>query len=299
MTREDAFLLSLLTDPDDDTTRLVFADWLEEQGEPRAGAFRAYPEVCSFLAALGTTRPRTLNALLKEIDDHAAAGRKALLRGLAQVLEPFGGRADLQLLLPRKIRRVLDHLSEYGFTRGRHGWDSPSRGRFPLTDAVAAGTFVAGLTLGVVAHGDVIAWTDRQIEARKDVPAWVIGLSLSAGARLDDALSPLRRLAETASPLDICRALYSLLPEVSDTQPAKAERLANILYGVARGCLEGDWSYQTLRRTDSLRDSFILLREEYSVGTPEQSIRQLGEFVAEHQDNEARAWLDPVRIQVR
>ena len=36
--QEDAFLQTILEHPDDDIPRLVFADWLEEQGNPR-GAF--------------------------------------------------------------------------------------------------------------------------------------------------------------------------------------------------------------------------------------------------------------------
>src|SRR4051794_37815108 len=40
MTLEDAFLRDILKQPDDDTTRLVYADWLEEQGDPRAEFLR-------------------------------------------------------------------------------------------------------------------------------------------------------------------------------------------------------------------------------------------------------------------
>jgi uncharacterized protein (TIGR02996 family) len=35
MTEERAFLIAILERPDDDTTKLVYADWLEEQGDPR------------------------------------------------------------------------------------------------------------------------------------------------------------------------------------------------------------------------------------------------------------------------
>jgi uncharacterized protein (TIGR02996 family) len=37
---EDAFLQTILENPDDDTPRLVFADWLEEQGNPRGTFIR-------------------------------------------------------------------------------------------------------------------------------------------------------------------------------------------------------------------------------------------------------------------
>lgn len=42
MTTEDDFQNALDAEPDDWQTRLVFADWLEEQGDPRAEAYRHY-----------------------------------------------------------------------------------------------------------------------------------------------------------------------------------------------------------------------------------------------------------------
>ena len=32
---EDAFLADIRDHPDDDTPRLIYADWLEERGDPR------------------------------------------------------------------------------------------------------------------------------------------------------------------------------------------------------------------------------------------------------------------------
>jgi uncharacterized protein (TIGR02996 family) len=34
MTSETAFLRDILEHPDDDTPRLIFADWLEDNGDP-------------------------------------------------------------------------------------------------------------------------------------------------------------------------------------------------------------------------------------------------------------------------
>src|ERR1043166_2789699 len=39
MNPEDGFLQSILDDPDSDTPRLVFADWLEENDQPQRAAF--------------------------------------------------------------------------------------------------------------------------------------------------------------------------------------------------------------------------------------------------------------------
>ncbi len=41
MTTEDDFHAALDAHPDDGHTRLVFADWLEEQSDPRAAGYRA------------------------------------------------------------------------------------------------------------------------------------------------------------------------------------------------------------------------------------------------------------------
>ena len=37
MTTEDAFILDILEYPDDDTPRLVYADWLDDHGDPERG----------------------------------------------------------------------------------------------------------------------------------------------------------------------------------------------------------------------------------------------------------------------
>jgi uncharacterized protein (TIGR02996 family) len=39
MNHDDAFLQAILDAPDDDTPRLVYADWLEEYGQPDRAAF--------------------------------------------------------------------------------------------------------------------------------------------------------------------------------------------------------------------------------------------------------------------
>jgi uncharacterized protein (TIGR02996 family) len=41
MTTEDDFQAALDANPDDHHTRLVFADWLQERGDPRAEGYRA------------------------------------------------------------------------------------------------------------------------------------------------------------------------------------------------------------------------------------------------------------------
>src|SRR5262245_6194987 len=40
MTHEEAFLAAILESPDDDAPRLIYADWLEDHGDPRAALIR-------------------------------------------------------------------------------------------------------------------------------------------------------------------------------------------------------------------------------------------------------------------
>jgi uncharacterized protein (TIGR02996 family) len=40
MTQDDAFLQAIMENPDDDTPRLIYADWLEERGDPRGEFIR-------------------------------------------------------------------------------------------------------------------------------------------------------------------------------------------------------------------------------------------------------------------
>ena len=39
MTPDDAFLAAIIESPDDDGPRLVYADWLEENGHPERAEF--------------------------------------------------------------------------------------------------------------------------------------------------------------------------------------------------------------------------------------------------------------------
>jgi uncharacterized protein (TIGR02996 family) len=40
MTTDDAFLQDILANPEDDTPRSIYADWLDEQGDPRGEFLR-------------------------------------------------------------------------------------------------------------------------------------------------------------------------------------------------------------------------------------------------------------------
>jgi uncharacterized protein (TIGR02996 family) len=88
-TTEDAFLQSILSNPDDDMPRLVYADWLEEQGNPR-GAF---------------IRLQCQRARLTRFD----AGWKELLSQESALLKEF------EVAWSEPIKRLVD---AYGYHRG-------------------------------------------------------------------------------------------------------------------------------------------------------------------------------------
>jgi uncharacterized protein (TIGR02996 family) len=54
MTHDDAFLQAILENPDDDAPRLIYADWLEERGDPRGEFIRIQCQ----LAALSANHER-------------------------------------------------------------------------------------------------------------------------------------------------------------------------------------------------------------------------------------------------
>ena len=51
MTTEDDFQAALDADPGDHFTRLVFADWLDDRGDPRGSGYRAMGEMGRFPAS--------------------------------------------------------------------------------------------------------------------------------------------------------------------------------------------------------------------------------------------------------
>jgi uncharacterized protein (TIGR02996 family) len=63
MNEEQAFVRAILDNPDDDTLRLIFADWLEEQGDPQGEFIRIQVELhLRSRAALSPPPARTCRA---------------------------------------------------------------------------------------------------------------------------------------------------------------------------------------------------------------------------------------------
>jgi uncharacterized protein (TIGR02996 family) len=81
MTEEDAFISEILASPRDDAPRLVFADWLEERGDPRGEFLR----VSVRLEALsGQEPPQEMKAKMRRVRE--AARLRQRLRELREVV---------------------------------------------------------------------------------------------------------------------------------------------------------------------------------------------------------------------
>src|SRR5215813_9242328 len=125
----EAFLASILETPDDDVPRLIYADWLEEHGEPdRAALIRIQIELARLPERAGDRRAleEREDALLKRYERRWTAPLRAVLpedvttpifhRGFVEEML-FWGRAgaealvdhvdDLFTLLPLRALRLL------------------------------------------------------------------------------------------------------------------------------------------------------------------------------------------------
>jgi uncharacterized protein (TIGR02996 family) len=75
MSEQDDFLPAVLERPDDDTLRLVYADWLQERGDPRAEFIRVQVALARMAAddsQLGTLRARERDLLEEHAQDWCA-----------------------------------------------------------------------------------------------------------------------------------------------------------------------------------------------------------------------------------
>src|SRR5262245_32529246 len=71
MSDEAAFLRAILADPADDAPRLVYADWLDEQGTPEAAARAAFLRTTAAHAAAARAGARNRKALKKQLHETA------------------------------------------------------------------------------------------------------------------------------------------------------------------------------------------------------------------------------------
>src|SRR5262245_1361961 len=100
----DAFLQAILETPDDDAPRLVYADWLEEQGDPHGPFIRLQCQ----LAAMADDDPRRL--LLEAEEARLEAGLREALQGHTR--PPWAA----------KVPRIVLRDGRWRFRRGLIGW---------------------------------------------------------------------------------------------------------------------------------------------------------------------------------
>src|SRR5947199_1700743 len=93
---DEGYIQAILADPEDDALRLVYADWLEERGDPRGEYLRCR---CA-RAALGPTDRKRAALLRRE---------KELRRQYAEVIRPW----ERRLLLAETWARIHTWLKKY------------------------------------------------------------------------------------------------------------------------------------------------------------------------------------------
>ncbi|MBV9124085.1 MAG: TIGR02996 domain-containing protein, partial [Planctomycetes bacterium] len=107
MTNEAAFLQAILAEPEEDLLRLLFADWLEEQGDPRADFIRVQ---CA-LARLAEEDPRR-NELLQQQRDLWALHGEEWARPLAGLVRKYCFRRGFVEEIGLELEAFLDHGEE-------------------------------------------------------------------------------------------------------------------------------------------------------------------------------------------
>src|SRR3954468_19371757 len=106
MGEEEAFLKAIQDAPGDDALRLVYADWLEEGGDPRGEFIRVAEEIAQ--AAPHTDRYAALRARLKTL-------RECIDPGWAAALGYQPRHRPLFATLPQRRRdrwRLIDEFIE-------------------------------------------------------------------------------------------------------------------------------------------------------------------------------------------
>ena len=161
-------------------------------------------------------------------------------------------------------------------------------------DRLAASVFAAGLNLGFVRREDVVRWADRRIDELPTPPGWLIDLSLSRNLDLTDLVSMLRRVGAGADPVETCKAVYALFPDVRDLSFDRAAERAGLLYRITAECLAWDWDCPLLAEADHVDDMFGFVRDGYVDLGREGAVAQFQEFLDRHRGPGSAGLLHPV-----
>jgi uncharacterized protein (TIGR02996 family) len=151
LTDADAFIRAIIAEPDDDVPRLVYADWLDERGDPRGEFIRVQ-------CALASWPP----CLRSHFRDEFEGGMCLECQGLTNPLR----RRERELLdefWAKWCHQTFDHIApDVGVSSGGDNLRIRLYDRKPRQDEI--GEFEATFTRGFV--GSVtLSWTDFQTHA--------------------------------------------------------------------------------------------------------------------------------------
>jgi uncharacterized protein (TIGR02996 family) len=104
---DETFLRAILANPSDGSLPLVYADWLDERGDPRAASIRQHPDAYAFLVQLQNT-PATALTL---IENCAAQGRFAFLASLAVVVEGHRNHEEMKPVISDLGDTIFHHIT--------------------------------------------------------------------------------------------------------------------------------------------------------------------------------------------
>jgi len=169
--------------------------------------------------------------------------------------------------------------------------------RMPITedDKLAAAVFARGLLFGFVRADDVARWADRRIAELDQPPEWLIDLSLVQVCDPMEVAGQLKRAGMGIDPELVCRAIYSLLPDISPYTFSQAEAFALRLYRITSDCLDCDQSHELLAITDGLNQNFEIHRLVKPDATDATVLHPVQQFILEHRNEELAKLLDPVK----
>jgi uncharacterized protein (TIGR02996 family) len=188
VTQDEAFLRAILDDPDDDAPRLVYADWLDEHGDPARAEFI---RTQCLLARMGEDDPGRPFRVTREralLDGHLdewlgprplASGwvfRRGFLDALTVPAAVYLGHPTLPV--PATVRRV--EVDPGGF-------DIPEAVLDLVPESIARGDKLVGL--GYRGGKFVLAMRDPDDPAKVDRPAFIFNRAIEAVAAREERIA--------------------------------------------------------------------------------------------------------------
>jgi uncharacterized protein (TIGR02996 family) len=258
MSDEDAFIRSIGECADDSAPRLVFADWLEERGDPRGEYLRLAVQIHDALSVSQSDR----------MTYFAQRRRSGRLAQRILAIDPAPDVEWTEAVLPSAVEvRRLQDLAD------------------AANDKARAEVFRIAIRSGCVDAREVIAWADGVILDSDVATADIIPVSLSSpwdGAEVEWAL---RGVDGEVSDETLVRAALQFLAFVARDYPERRRAVARALYELWSEGLTPD--EDSARSMGWLEHAFSLAEEGlYTMDTLDEVEAELMQFLAR--------WLPPV-----